>query len=140
MNILLAVDGSTYTKKMLAYLATHDALFSNQNHYTLLTVNPQLPPRARAAVGKEMVDAFHREEADKVLAPVTKFLLRHGIDAKSLTKVGHAGETISKTATSGKFDLVVMGSHGHGSLGNLVMGSVATQVLASCKVPVLLVR
>ena len=140
MNILLAVDGSTYTKKMLAYLATHDALFSNQNHYTLLTVNPQLPPRARAAVGTEMVDAFHREEADKVLAPVTKFLLRHGIDAKSLTKVGHAGETISKTATSGKFDLVVMGSHGHGSLGNLVMGSVATQVLASCKVPVLLVR
>lgn len=140
MNILLAVDGSTYTKKMLAYLATHDALFSTQNHYTLLTVNPQLPPRARAAVGKEMVDAFHREEADKVLAPVTKFLLRHGIDAKSLTKVGHAGETISKTATSGKFDLVVMGSHGHGSLGNLVMGSVATQVLASCKVPVLLVR
>jgi nucleotide-binding universal stress UspA family protein len=41
--------------------------------------------------------------------------------------VGHAGETISKTADSGKFDLVVM-------------GSVATQVLAHCKVPVLLVR
>ncbi|MDP4770616.1 MAG: universal stress protein, partial [Limnohabitans sp.] len=38
------------------------------------------------------------------------------------------------------FDLVVMGSHGHGTLGNLVMGSVATQVLANCKVPVLLVR
>jgi nucleotide-binding universal stress UspA family protein len=36
--------------------------------------------------------------------------------------------------------LLVMGSHGHGTLGNLVMGSVATQVLAHCKVPVLLVR
>jgi nucleotide-binding universal stress UspA family protein len=33
-----------------------------------------------------------------------------------------------------------MGSHGHGTLGNLVMGSVATQVLAHCKAPVLLVR
>jgi nucleotide-binding universal stress UspA family protein len=33
-----------------------------------------------------------------------------------------------------------MGSHGNGSLVNLVMGSVATQVLALCKVPVLLVR
>ena len=33
-----------------------------------------------------------------------------------------------------------MGSHGHGSAGNLVMGTVATQVLASCKVPVSLVR
>jgi nucleotide-binding universal stress UspA family protein len=33
-----------------------------------------------------------------------------------------------------------MGSHGHGSWGNLIMGSVATQVLGHCKVPVLLVR
>jgi nucleotide-binding universal stress UspA family protein len=67
-------------------------------------------------------------------------LLRHEINAKTLAKVGHAGEIISKTADSGKFDLVVMGSHGHGSFGNLIMGSVATQVLANCKVPLLLVR
>ncbi len=140
MKILLAVDGSDYTKKMLAYMTTHDELFSANNSYTLLTVNPQLPARARAAVGKEVVETFQREEAEKVLAPVTKFLLRHGIDAKTVSKVGHPGEIISKTADSGKFDLVVMGSHGHGTLGNLVMGSVATQVLAHCKVPVLLVR
>jgi nucleotide-binding universal stress UspA family protein len=140
MKILLAVDGSGYTKKMLAYLATHDELFHTGNRYTLLTVNPQLPPRARAAVGKELVETYHREEAEKVLAPVTQFLVRHGIDAKSIAKVGHAGEVISKTADAGKFDLVVMGSHGHGTLANLVMGSVATQVLANCKVPVLLVR
>ena len=140
MKILLAVDGSGYTKKMLAYLATHDELFHTDNRYTLLTVNPQLPPRARAAVGKELVETYHREEAEKVLAPVTQFLVRHGIDAKSIAKVGHAGEVISKTADAGKFDLVVMGSHGHGTLANLVMGSVATQVLANCKVPVLLVR
>jgi nucleotide-binding universal stress UspA family protein len=140
MKILLAVDGSEYTKKMLAYLATHDELFSANHQYTLLTVSPQLPPRARGVVGKEMVEAYHRETSEKILAPVTPFLLRHGIDAKTVAKVGHAGETISKVADSGKFDLVVMGSHGHGTLGNLVMGSVATQVVAHCKVPVLLVR
>ena len=140
MKILLAVDGSEYTKKMLAYITTHEELFSTSNSYTLLTVQAQLPARARAAVGKELVDTYHREEAEKVISPVTKFLIRHGIDAKTLSKVGHAGETISKTAETGKFDLVVMGSHGHSNLGNLVMGSVATQVLAHCKVPVLLVR
>jgi nucleotide-binding universal stress UspA family protein len=91
-------------------------------------------------VGKDIVEAYHREETEKVFSPVTKFLARHGIDAKTVSKIGHAGETISKVADSGKFDLVVMGSHGHGTLGNLVMGSVATQVLAHCKVPVLLVR
>ncbi|MEI7537086.1 MAG: universal stress protein [Comamonadaceae bacterium] len=140
MKILLAVDGSVYTKKMLAYLATHDELFSQNNDYTVFTVQPVLPPRARAVVGKKIVDSYYAEEAEKVLAPVSKFLLRHGIDAKSSWKVGHAGESISKLADGGKFDLLVMGSHGHGTLVNLVMGSVATQVLAHCKVPVLLVR
>lgn len=140
MNILLAVDGSTYTKRMLAYLATHGELFATGNNYTVLTVQPQLPPRARAAVGKAVVDQYQLEESEKVLAPVSKFLLRHGIDAKTSWKVGHAGDTIAKFAESGKFDLLVMGSHGHGTLANLVMGSVATAVLAHCKVPVLLVR
>jgi len=140
MKILLAVDGSDYTKKMLAYLSTHIELLSPNNSYTLLTVQAQLPPRARAAVGKEVVESYQREESEKVLGPVSKFLLRHEVNAKTLAKVGHAGEIISKTADSGKFDLVVMGSHGHGSFGNLIMGSVATQVLANCKVPLLLVR
>ncbi|MFZ4478992.1 MAG: universal stress protein [Rhodoferax sp.] len=140
MKILLAIDGSPYTKKMLAYLGTHDELFSQNNDYTVLTVQPLLPPRARAAVGKDIVDKYYAEEAEKILAPVSKFLLRHGIDAKSIWKTGHAGESIAKLAGGGKFDLLVMGSHGHGTLLNLVMGSVATQVLANCKVPVLLVR
>jgi nucleotide-binding universal stress UspA family protein len=140
MKILLAVDGSEYTKKMLAYMTTHESLLSAGNSYTIFTAQPQLPPRARAAVGKEVVDKYHTEEAEKVLGPVSKFLARHGIEAKSQWKVGHAGETIAKIAESGKYDLVVMGSHGHSALGNLVLGSVATQVLAHCSVPVLLVR
>ena len=140
MNILLAVDGSSYTKKMLAYLTTHDALFSTNNDYTVLTVQMALPPRARAAVGKEIVNSYHADEAEKVMAPVSKFLTRHGVNAKSVWKVGPVGETIAKMADAGKFDLLVMGSHGHGALGNLVMGSVATQVLAHSKVPLLLVR
>ncbi len=140
MKILLAVDGSRYTKKMLAYLATHNELFTPNNDYTVFTAQPPLPPRARAAVGKEIVDNYYAEEAEKVLAPVSKFLLRHGIDAKSSWKTGLAGESISKLAQNEKFDLLIMGSHGHSNLVNLVMGSVATQVLAHCTVPVLLVR
>lgn len=140
MKILIAADGSPYTKKMLAYLTTHSELFTTGNSYTVLTVQPTLPPRARAAVGKEIVENYYSEESEKVIGPVAKFLLRHGIDAKSEWKVGHAGPTIAKFAESGKFDLLVMGSHGHGAVMNLVMGSVATQVLAHCRVPILMVR
>jgi len=140
MKILLAVDGSAYSKKMLAYLATHDAMFSAANDYTVFTAQAALPARARAAVGKEVVDAYYADESEKVIAPVTKFLLRHGINAKSSWKVGSAGAMIAKLAEDGRFDMVVMGSHGQSALANLVMGSVTTQVLAQCKVPVLMVR
>ena len=140
MNILLAVDGSAYTKKMLAYLATHAELLGETHDYTVLTVQAPLPARARAALGKEAVDSYHADEAEKILAPVCKFLARHSVQAKRAMKVGHVGESIAKVAESGKFDLLVMGSHGHGALATLVMGSVTTQVLAHSKVPVLIVR
>jgi nucleotide-binding universal stress UspA family protein len=140
MKILLAVDGSPYTKKMLAYLATHLDLFNADSEFTVFTVQMPLPPRARAAVGAEMANAYYAEEAAKVTEPVVKFLKRHGVEPKVVTKVGSPGELIAKAADSGKYDLVMMGSHGHGALGNLVLGSVATKVLAQSKVPVLLVR
>lgn len=140
MKILLAVDGSAYTKKMLAYLTTHLEVFHADNEFTLFTVQTPLPPRARAAVGADVANAYYAEEAEKVTAPVVKFLKRHGIEAKVVHKTGGPGELIAKQANAGGYDLVMMGSHGHSALGNLVMGSVATQVLAHCKVPVLLVR
>jgi nucleotide-binding universal stress UspA family protein len=140
MKILLAVDGSAFTKKMLAYITTHEELFTSANDYTLFTVQPVLPARARSALGKDIVSRYYAQEVERIMAPASKFLTRHNILAKSQWKVGAAGEEISKFAETGKFDLILMGSHGHGELANLVMGSVATKVLAHCTVPVLLVR
>ena len=140
MKILLAIDGSAYTKKMIAYLVTHAEMFSPAHTYTLFHVQPQLPGRARAAVGAKVVRQYLSEEAEKVLAPVSKFLVRHGLDPKSEWHVGHAADEIANAASREDYDLIVMGSHGHTALANLVMGSVATRVLAQCDTPVLLVR
>lgn len=140
MKILLAVDGSKFTKKMLAYLTTHEELLGSGHNYTVLHVQAHLPPRVRAALGKGEVDAYHAEEGDKVLSPVLKFLRRHAIEPTLVTKVGHAGELIAQQANTGHFNLLVMGSHGHSALENLVLGSVTTKVLAHTSVPVLLVR
>ena len=140
MNILLAVDGSVYTKKMLAYLAAHDYLAGSVHQYTVMTVQPALPARARAAVGQEVVSQYYAEEAEKVMAPVCKYLAQHGVTPQRVAKVGNVGETIAHFAESEKFDMLVMGSRGHGALATLVMGSVTTQVLANSTVPVLIIR
>ena len=140
MKILVAADGSRYSKRMLAYLAAHDEWLGPRHSYTVLTVVPQVPARAAAALPKEVLKAHHEEEVERVLKPIRSFFAKQGLAADFVAKTGNAGDTIAAIANKGKFDLAMLGSHGHGVLGNLVLGSVATKVVANSSVPVLLVR
>jgi nucleotide-binding universal stress UspA family protein len=140
MKILLAVDGSEYTKKMLDYVIANKALFDPSHTFTVFNAQSALPPHARSALGSNVVHDYHADEAKKVLEPALAALQAHGLNVQSSYKVGQVGETIAAAATEGGYDMIIMGSHGHGALGRLVMGSVSTQVLAQCGVPVLLIR
>jgi nucleotide-binding universal stress UspA family protein len=140
MKILAAVDGSAYTKRMLAYLAAHDEWMGAQHDYTLIHVVPAVPARAAAVLDRETLKSYYDDTAEKVFKPIRAFFTRQGLKAQFVAKVGPAGEVISEAAKKGRYDLLVLGSHGHGTLTNLVMGSVATKVLANCSTPVLLIR
>ncbi len=140
MKILAAVDGSSYTKHMLAYLAAHDEWLGAHHQYTLLTVVPALPVRAAAAIDKATLQAWHDEAAEKVFKPLRTFFRKQGLSATFVAKVGTPADVIATTASKGAYDLLMLGSHGHGALLSLVTGSVATRVLAQCKTPVLLIR
>jgi nucleotide-binding universal stress UspA family protein len=140
MKILLAADGSPFTKKMLAYVAAHDEWLGARHRYTVVHVAPKIPPHAASFLARDVVDTYYADESEKVFKPIRTFFAKHGLQAEFVAQSGQAGETIAKLADDGSFDLLMMGSHGHGQLGNLVMGSVATRVVAGCRVPVLLVR
>jgi nucleotide-binding universal stress UspA family protein len=140
MKILVAVDGSPFTKRMLAYLAAHDEWLGAHHEYTLLHVVPAVPPRAAAVLDKQVLQGYYDDESEKVFKPIRTFFAKQGLGASCVSKTGPAADAIATAAEKGKFDLVMMGSHGHGALTNLVLGSVATKVLANCTVPVLLVR
>jgi len=139
MNILIAADGSPCTKRALAYLAAHDEWFGPQHHYTVVTVTPVVPPRVKAMVDRGLLQAHYGDEAEAVFKPIRAFFTAQGLPADYIGKVGHAAEKICELAET-DCDLLVLGSHGHGSVVNLVLGSTATKVLAGCKVPVLLIR
>ncbi len=140
MKILVAADGSSFTKRMLAYLAAHDDWLGAQHQYTVITAVAAVPPRAAAVLDKATLKGYYDEGADKVFKPIRSFFGKQGIKAEYVSKVGPAADVITDTATKGGYDLVMMGSHGHGTLKNLVLGSVATKVLANCGTPVLLIR
>jgi nucleotide-binding universal stress UspA family protein len=140
MKILVAADGSSYTKRMLAYLAAHDEWLGQHHEYTVLHAVMAVPPRAAAALSHEALQDYYDEEAAKVFKPIRTFFEKQQLRAEFHHKVGSAADVIASAANHGSFDLLLMGSHGHGTLGNLVLGSVATKVMAHCTTPVLLVR
>jgi nucleotide-binding universal stress UspA family protein len=140
MKILIPVDGSPFTKRMLAYLAAHEEWSEGDHQITVLHVSPAVPPRAAAVLDKTVLQAHYAEGSDKVFKPIRSFFAKQKISAEFVAKVGPPAETIAQTATKGKFDLLMMGSRGHGTLGSLVMGSVTTKVMAHCETPVLIVR
>ena len=140
MNVLLAVDGSVYTKRMLAYLAAHDELLGARCKYTVLTVVPKISPYAASHVPSLDLRTYYQDEAEAVLEPVKAFIAQQKWQATFEHQSGNPAEVIATAATEGKYDLLVLGSHGHTAIGNLVLGSVSTRVLAQCKTPTLLIR
>ncbi len=140
MKILLAVDGSAYTKRMLDYIASHEELLGPSHEYTLCTVVAAIPPHAARFLDQEMLDGYYREQADEVLQPLSSFVDRPGWRIRTTHVIGHAADAIAELATTQQHDLIVMGARGHSAIATVILGSVTTGVLARCKAPVLLVR
>lgn len=141
MKILLAVDGSAYSRKAVRHLVRHVDWFRSPPELHLLHVKLPLPPgRARSFLGDDTVNQYYKAEAEAALAPSEKLLRKEAIPFQSTYRVGDIAGEIQSYVKKNKIDMIVMGSHGHGALENLVMGSVATKVLAVTQVPVLIVR
>jgi nucleotide-binding universal stress UspA family protein len=140
MKVLLAADGSDYTKRMLAYLAAHDELFARGTGYTVITVVPAIPPHAARFLPSETLPGYYADQAEQVLAPIRRFAAQQGWKVEFVQAAGHAADVIAEKASGGGFDLLMMGSHGHSALRGLVLGSVTSGVLAQCTTPLLIVR
>ena len=140
MNILLAADGSRFTKKALGFLLANDTLRNPAASLTVLNVQPALPSHISNQVGKRVVRDYQQDQALKVLNPITRFLEKHGLSCHAEWTVGVADEEIVKAARKQKAHLIVMGTHGHGVIGRILLGSVAQRVTAASPVPVLLVK
>jgi nucleotide-binding universal stress UspA family protein len=141
MKILFAVDGSERALAALDLLIARLGWFKEPPSITLVNVHPPLPyGGATAWVGKENVQKYYEEESQKALKPALQRLATKGLKPEAVTLVGDPAEEIAKYATGHGQDLIAIGTHGRTGLSNLVLGSVATKVLAHTKVPVLLLR
>ena len=140
MRILIPVDGSSFSKSAVNFVASRTTMIQQQPDVELLNVQYPVSARVGRAAGKELVDSYQVSESNKVLKPCLATFKRAGLAARAKYVVGSPGSAVGRIAAEDAADLIVMGSHGHTGFRAVLFGSVTNAVLASCNTPLLVLR
>ena len=140
MKILFAADGSTFTNKALTFLVKNKNLLGPGDELVVLHVQDAISAQIERKLGSAEVTAYQAKQADAVLNPIQKFLDKHAVKYRCIWVAGAAGSQIIEASKRERVQMIVMGSHGHGLLSRMFMGSVAQRVLADSEIPTLLVK
>ncbi|MDX2427077.1 MAG: universal stress protein [Xanthomonadales bacterium] len=140
MNILVAVDLSPATDAVVE-AARGVAELTGVSVYILHAVETEAdfvcpegdPETRRIRVAKE----FPMEHG-RVQALATK-LLDDGLDASALLVCGPGVETTLKEAEILEAGLIIIGTHGHGAVYDVLIGSYSAGIIRKSKLPVLVV-
>jgi len=141
LKILLPVDGSPCALRAVEHVIAHGEWYREVPEIHLLHVHAPIPiGRVQAHIGPDTLHAYYLEESQAHVLPAQQRLDAAGRFHTTHIHVGQPAEIIAKLAGEFKCDLIVMGTHGRGSVAGLLMGSVATRVLHLAPCPVLLVK
>ncbi|MFN3168987.1 MAG: universal stress protein [Phycisphaeraceae bacterium] len=83
--------------------------------------------------------ADHLREEHRKLQAMAEACRAKGVEAKALLVAGHSAEKIIEEADAHDAAMIVLGSHGHGAVYSLIVGSVTSGVLKRSKRPVLVI-
>lgn len=138
-KILVPVDGSSHADRAVRHaIEMHRSGQVRELH--LLNIQPALSGHVGAFIDKPTRDDFHREEADKALASARDLLKKAGVPFKEHIGVGQPGPSIIAFAEKLNCGQIVMGTHGLGSALQLVLGSVAQDVVRDSGAAVTVVK
>ena len=142
-RILVATDGSPAAQAAARHAAGLAAKVGASIEALAVTGPFELPTGFEPSPLLPIKDYIEqtRREAHKRLDAVARLCARAGVGCRT-THVGtrEPAEAIVEHARARRCDLIVMGSHGRGTMKQLLLGSVATKVLSTCELPVLVVR
>lgn len=86
----------------------------------------------------ELEDTALKEEAEQ-LEILQKEIQGKGFNCQTIIKQGIPADIILDEANSISADLIVIGSLGHNTLYNILIGSVASEVIKNSKIPLLVI-
>jgi nucleotide-binding universal stress UspA family protein len=139
-NIVVPIDFSPITDSVLDIAKTLAKCFSAR--LWLIHVASPDPDFVGYDAGPQSVRdqvADHLREEHRDLQSKAADLREAGIDATALLIQGPTADTILAEAKVHHADLIIMGSHGHGAMHRVLMGSVSEGVLRKAPCPVTII-
>jgi nucleotide-binding universal stress UspA family protein len=108
----------------------------------LLNVQPPFRGDVTSFVAKEDVQGYHIDEGHKCLKRACEILDEAGIHYTTHIYIGHAAQVIAEVAKELGCDKVIMGTHGYGTVKQLLMGSISHAAIHQIdpSIPVTLVK
>lgn len=119
-KVLVAFDGGASARRAIELIA-QSPLFRGLS-VQVVTVGPASP------------------EAVTRLDSARASLAAAGINAETRILPGEPETVLAQSVEDAPFDMLVMGAYGHSRIRSLVIGSTTTEMIRSCKVPVVLIR
>ncbi len=84
--------------------------------------------------------SLHSDADETYLEHLAEEVEERGFSVETMLRFGRPSDQIAQTVRDGKFDLLVLGSHGHHGLSDLVYGETVDKVRHAIDIPVFVVR
>ena len=146
-RVLFAADGSNLAieaaRRAAGMLADFEATVLRRRAATAAppdTAVAGVESVALPGMSPEPVPEIDESVTAKIEAGIERTITAIGRPAEGRVVHGDPAIEICRVAEEGRFDLVVIGSHGSGFLKRVVLGSVSHHVLHHAPCPVLVVR
>ncbi|NOT46829.1 MAG: universal stress protein [Acidobacteria bacterium] len=145
MKVLLATEGSDFSKAAVEKCCKLFAESENTEIRIVSAVEPTIPPTEPFAVSAEYIqeiDAASRKQAAAVLSKTEEDIRRRFPSFELTTHVlsGSPARAIVEEAEKWGADVIVVGSHGYGFWRRAWLGSVSNAVAHHAPCSVLIVR
>jgi nucleotide-binding universal stress UspA family protein len=141
MNVLAAIDFSGFTEPTLAALQRIAAAVPGSRIWLLHVAEPDpsfVGYQAGPDAVRDQVAAEYRAERHR-LQECADRLRASGLEVSTLVVQGAIADTILGEAARIDAGLIVMGSHGYGTIAELIVGGVSKVVLRKAGCPVLII-
>lgn len=147
-KILVPLDGSKFSIRSLNY-AINLAKFTNSKIIGVFVVSSDDTPapiddllNPLSSISTQGYETKMIKQGQKTLENAEKRCKQNKIDFSKKILFGNPGNQIIKYAEDKKtgVELIIMGSHGHGHAGEILLGSISYKVVHKSKKPVTIIK